>query len=539
MKAGIGHALVLGTVLVLLLAACAAPPPTPAPVTASAPPTAAAATAVPPTVAPPSAPTTIRIAVGADPDNMDPIQTTTVLVTNIEKYVLEPLLRMDKDAKPQAVLATKWDVSSDGLTYTFTLRDGVTFSDGTALDANAVKWNFDRLLDTKVKSTSRQNFGAIKEVQAVDAKTVKVILKEVNATMLGVLSTLLLASPNAVKVEGNSYDAMPKPVGTGPYVFKQRVAGERIEFARNGKFWGEAPYYDSVVIQIVPEAATRESLLLAGQADLILSPPANDVTALKQNSNVKVLLAPSSRTIYIAMNNKSKLFSDVRVRQAMNYAVDRQALIKNVLFDLGTEMAGPMGLKSWADCGLPAYTYDPAKAKKLLADAGAQNLEFDFISPTGRYVQDYPVSQAIQTYLADIGVKANLKTMDWPSYTAAITVPPDKNTLGMHFLGWTPSFPDPSQMMIMFETKSQVPNGLGTSFYSNPDVDKLLDQGKQVTDAKQRNDIYCQASKKIWDDAPIIFLWNQLFPIVYRSNLTNVDYLPSEEFVATYARPAK
>jgi peptide/nickel transport system substrate-binding protein len=134
-------------------------------------------------------------------------------------------------------------------------------------------------------------------------------------------------------------------------------------------------------------------------------------------------------------------------------------------------------------------------------------------------------------------VKTTLETMDWPSYVAAVTTPPEQNTLDLHLLGWAPPFLDASQMALMYQSSFQTPKGFGTTFYGNAEVDQLLAVAMQESDPKKREELYCQASKIIWEEAPVIFLWVQQFPIVYRSNITNVDYLPTEEFVAIYARP--
>lgn len=545
-------ALVGVVTILLLLAGCggaATPAPAPTQVPAAAAPTEApqAAPTTPPAAAqaptqPPQAgePATFRIAVGIDPDNMDPTQITTVLVTNIVKYMAEALVRIDKEGKAQPALATSWEISDDGLEYTLHLREGVTFQDGTPFDAEAVKWNFDRLFDPAIESRNLRNFQAIDKVEIVDPKTVKVLLKYPSAPMLGVLGTYLLVSPESVQAEGNSYDAITIPVGTGPYGFKERVAGERIVVARNESYWGEQPYYDQVVFQIVPEAATRESLLLAGQVDMIVLPPISDVPALQANPDVKVLLVPTSRIVYIGINNKDAdgVLTDARVRQALNYAVDKEAIIRSVLFNAGEPMENPIGAKLYGDCPQPPYDYNPEKARQLLAEAGHESLELGFISPTGRYVQDFPAAEAIAGYLAEIGVKTSLQTMDWPSYVGAITTPPEESSLDLHLLGWAPGFLDASQMAIMYESSFQVPNGLGTSFYANPEVDELLTAALQEGDPAKREDLYCQASKIVWEEAPIIFLWVQHNPIVHQANITNVEGLPTEEFDAIYARPA-
>lgn len=486
-------------------------------------------------------PTSFRIAVGIDPDSLDPIQNTTTTVGNIIEYVAETLTVTDKEGNVQPKLATEWNVSDDGLEYTLKLREGVTFSDGTPLNAEAVKWNLERVLDPDLRVPQRAPLASIQSVEAVDDLTVKLTLSQPNGPLLSALSTTTsgIMSPKVAEAEGNTYENVTEPVGTGPYVFKERVQSERIVFTRNENYWGEQPYYDEVVFQVVPEAATRESLLLAGQVDMIILPPVSDLPALQENPDVEVLLAPSDRIIFIGMNTNDETLSDVRVRQALNYAVDKQAIIDSVLFGAAQIMDAPMASNMFGYCSLGAYEYNPDKAKELLAEAGVENLELGFISPTGRYVQDFQASQAVAGYLEEIGIKTTVETMDWPSYVGALTTPPEENKLDLHFLGWAPAFLDAAQQMVFYESSFAVPNGLGTTFYSNAAVDEMDQKAVQESDPKVRQELYCDAAKQVWEDAPMIFLWVQNFPIVYRSDVTNIDYHPTEKFAAIYAHPAE
>lgn len=515
----------------VLLAACAPGP--------AAAPTATPAPKEPTPTPVPAKPTTFRIAVGIDPDTLDPALFTTTTVANMVEYMAETLIVADKEGNPQPQLATDWEVSDDGLEYTLRLREDVIFHDGTPMDAEAVKWNLDRVLDPDVKVAIRSPFTAIEEVEVVDDHTIKLHLSRPFAPLISAfaLETVAILSPASIDLEGNSYENVTQPVGTGPYIFKERVKGERIVVTRNENYWGEQPYYDGVVFRVVPEAATRESLLLAGQVDLIILPPISDLPALQQNPDVEVLLAPSDRTIFIAMNNTDEVLSDVRVRQALNYAVDKQEIIKRVLFGAAEPLDAPMAPNLFGYCPQKPYEYNPEKAKQLLAAAGAENIELNFIAPTGRYVQDFQAAQAIAGYLAEVGVKASPQTMDWPSYVAAILTPPEENEQDLHFLGWAPSYLDAAQQMVQFDSSQHPPNGLATTFYSNPKVDKLISAAGQEADPEKRKELYCQASQIIWEEAPWIFLWVQRFPIVYQSNITNVDYHPTEKFSAIYARP--
>lgn len=483
---------------------------------------------------------TFRIAVGIDPDTMDPVQLTTTTVSNMIDYVVETLSTIDEQGKVHPGLAESWSMSPDGAVYTFKLRKGVAFHDGTPFDARAVKWNLDRLIDPNVRVPIRASY-PIAKTEVVDAHTVRVTLKNPFAPFIGALSwgTSGILSPASVEKYGNTYKNYAHVVGTGPYVFKERKKGESITVTLNKTYWGKKPYYDTVVFRIVPEAATRESLMLAGQVDLIILPPVADLPALQKNPAVKVLLAPSDRTIFIAVNTVK--FRDARFRQALNYAVDKQAIIKSVLFGSGDAMDAPMAPSLFGYCRQTPYAFNPAKARELLAAAGVKpGTKISFIHPTGRYVQDKEASQAIAGYLREVGLDPQLQTMDWPTYIKTITTPIDKgNVTELHYLGWAPAFLDAAQQMLQFLSSYAPPAGLESSFYKDARVDEWITAAERELNVDKRQELYCNAARKVWSDAPWIFLWVQRFPIVYSAKVTGVGSLPNEKFYALYARPVR
>lgn len=489
-----------------------------------------------------SAAATFRVAVGVDPDTLDPVQMTTTTVANMVDYVVETLTAIDPDGRIQPGLAESWTVSPDGLQYTLKLRRGVTFHDGTPLDASAVKWNLDRVKDTSLRVPIRAPY-PLKDVEAVDATTVRVTLVRPSAPFVSALSwtTSGIVSPAAADKQGNEYKNVVHPVGTGPYVFKERKKGESITVTLNDKYWGKKPHYDTVVFRVIPEAATRESLILAGQVDLIVLPPVADLPALGRNPAVKVLLAPSDRTIFIAMNTTKPPLNDPRVRQALNYAVDKKAIIENLLFGAADVMDAPMAPSLFGYCKVGAYEYNPARAKQLLAEAGvAPGTKIPFIHPTGRYVQDREASQAIAGYLREVGIEPTLQTMDWPSYVAIINAGPAEKTVHhLSYLGWAPAFLDGAMQSLQFLSSYHPPAGLATTFYKDARVDEMIQAAERESNADRRKSLYCDISKQVWADAPWIFLYVQRFPIVYSSKVTDVRSIPNEKFHAIYARPVQ
>lgn len=481
------------------------------------------------------------IAIGVEPDTLDPAGQTTTTIANTVDYAVETLVEIDKEGALQPGLAESWEVSGDGMTITLELRDGVTFHDGSPFNAEAAKFSLDRMLDPKVSVPIRAPYEAIDEVTAVDDGTLELKLSEPSAALVNALSwtTAGIISPESIEKSGNSFEKIVAPVGTGPYEFKSYQKGDSVDFELFDEYWGEKPTYKSVTIRIVPEAATRESMLLSGQADMIILPPVPDLKSLQNNEDVNVLLAPSDRTIFIAMNTADPLMDDVRVRQALNYAVDKEALIDNVLFGAADPLDAPMDPALVGYCQTGTYQYDPQKAKSLLREAGASNLQLNFGAPTGRYLQDIQAAEAIAGELKKVGVTAKIETMDWATYTTKIVEPANKQDWHMHLLGWAPSFLDASMQMDQFQSSFHPPDGLGTSFYSNPKVDALIAKADRELDSAKREQLYCEASKIVWKEAPWIFLWSQRFPIVTSSSVTGVSYLPNEKFDAMYARPAE
>ena len=482
-----------------------------------------------------------RIAVGVDPDTLDPLQLTTTTVGNMVDYMVEPLTQLAPDGSIRPHLAESWSVSADGLQYTFKLRQGVTFHDKSPFNAEAVKWNFDRLKDPEVRVPGRSSY-PIAQTDVVDPGTVRVTLKRPYVPFISALSgsTVGILSPASAEQHGNTYKNYIHLVGTGPYVFQERKKGEKITVTKYADYWGRKPHYDQVVFRIVPEAATRESLLLAGQVDLIILPPIADLPALQRNKAVKVLMAPSNRTIFIAMNTQRPPLNNAKVRQALNYAVDKQAIITNVLFGAGEPMDAPMAPSLFGYCKMGIYEFDQAKARQLLAEAGvAAGTSLSLLHPTGRYVQDKEATQALAGYLREVGLEPQLQTMDWPSYISTINTPLDKgNTTQLHYLGWAPGFLDASQQMVEFLSTNAPPNGLATTFYSNPQVDTWINAAEGENSPEKRKELYCQIAKQVWSDAPWLFLWVQHFPIIYSAKVTGIGSLPNEKFDALYAQPA-
>jgi peptide/nickel transport system substrate-binding protein len=487
----------------------------------------------------------MRIAIDVDPDTLDPAGQTNATVQSVVDYLVEPLVRLQPDGSLAPGLAEKWERSPDGRAYTFSLRQGVRFHDRAILDADAVKLSLDRFLNPQLKVPLRAPFDAnlVEAVVVVDPSTVRVQLKDAFRLFLQKLAgtEMGIVSPAHAHAYPDSYNE--EPAGTGPYRFKERRRGESVVLERFENYWGRKPYYPQVQFRIVPEVATRESLLLANQVDMIIQPPLSDIPALQRSGNLRVLLGPTSRTTFVAMDLTLPGGTPLgikKVRQALNYAIDRDGLIRTLLFGAAVPMDAPMAPSLAGYTRVGPYPYDPGRAKQLLMEGGTPQLLLKFIHPTGRSTQDAlaaQVAQGVASNLHEVGVTCELTGYDWPSYLAAINVPEDRGIAHMHLFGWAPAFLDASQQLTQFTRTQWPPQGLATSHYTNPRVETLLDQSNTEADAQKRQELYAEAQRLIWDDAPWIFLWVPSFPLAHTSRLAGITTSASEKFSAVYAEP--
>jgi peptide/nickel transport system substrate-binding protein len=511
------------------------------------------ATSVPTPIPPPPTPTpfdianqqAIRLAIELDPDTLDPAGQTNPTVSSIVDHLAETLVRLMPDGSVGPGLARKFTQSTDGRSFLFDLRPDVEFHDGTLLNAEAVKLSLQRFLDPQLRVPLRAPFdpNLVDSVMALDALTLRINLKDTSRLFLQKLAAteLAIVSPTHARTFSDSFNE--EPVGTGPYRFKERRKGESIVLERFDRYWGKKSHYPLIQFRIVPEVATRESLLLANQVEMILQPPLSDLPALQKNANVKVVLTPTARSSFVAMDLTlpgGTPLAIKKVRQALNYAVDRDGIIRNVLFGAGTPMDAPMASALVGYSHIGGYSYDPNHARQLLLEGGTPHLSLRFTHPTGRSMQEAmatQLAQALAGNLRDVGVDTDLVGADWPSFLASISVPEDKGTAHMHLFNWAPALLDASQQMTQFVRSQWPPQGLATSHYWNPKVELLVGQAARERDDQKRLDLYADAQRSVWDDAPWIFLWVPSFVIVHSARLTGITTLPTEKFSAAYADP--
>jgi len=477
------------------------------------------------------------IGIGIDADTLNPQEQTTSLPMNMCELIFDTLVYQTADAKLEPRLVAGQEVSSDGLVYTLKLRQNVKFSDGTPYDAKALKLTFDRALDPKMRVPLRFIINMIKEVAIVDDYTLKITLKYPFAPFAPSLSQVLVSpiSPAAIAKYGD--DVRQHPVGAGPYVLKEWVKGDRIVMVRNENYYGPKPTVAKLTFKIVPETATREAMLRTGQIDICYKPLPSNLAALEADPNITVEMPLDTRVIFMGLNCKKGVTANKLVRQAFNYAVDKNAIVKKILFDTAVPMEGPVSPINFGYHKMAhQYGYNPEKAKALLKEAG-----FDFSktvqmrTPNGRYLFDKQVSEAIQAYLQAIGVKTELRTYDWPTYVAGLLKPIEETELEVFLLGWGPMVMDADMTLYgQFHSSVNPPKGLGAAHYSNPEFDKAIEASRLEQDPQKRLALLTKASEIVWDDCPWIWLHTEKFVIAYASKIKGLVVTGTELFYPTY-----
>lgn len=477
------------------------------------------------------------IAQGVDAVTLDSHLVVDAPTFTVTSHIYETLFEYTPDGKIIPHLAESYTVSPDSLVWTLKLRKGVKFHDGTPLDADAVKFNLERVLNPETKSTYKFLIDRIKKIEAVDASTVRLSTEKPFAPMLAHLThgAIAIQSPAAIRKHGKEY--INFPTGTGPFRFKEWVRGDRLVLVKNPDYWGKKPYVNEVIFKPVPEGGARVALVETGAAHAIVRVPPRDAPRLATSKDVEVLNTPSVRTIYIAFNMLKAPFTDLRVRQALNHAVNKSSIVQHILAGVGRPSDAPISPGIFGYRPIMTYAYDPAKAKKLLAEAGYPNgFKTELYCPTGRYLNDIQVCEAVQAQLREVGVDAAIKTMEWAAYLDITKKGPQESVVPMYMLGWGTVTGDADYgLYALFHSSQWTPAGQARNFYKNPKVDELLDRGRNVANPAAREAAYKEAMEIIMKDAPWLFLHAESQLSAVRKNVKGVVVHPIERVMAQAA----
>ena len=479
----------------------------------------------------------LTIGIGIDADSLNPQEQTTTLVMNMCALLYDTYLYQTPEGRLEPHLITGYEVSLDGLTWTLHLRQGVKFSDGTPLNAKAVKLNFDRALDPKLKVPLRFTISMLNECVVIDDSTVQLRLMYPFAPMSQVLSTVVASAISLAAIEKFGDNIRKHPVGAGPFRLSEWVRGDRIVMVRNDDYWGPKPTVEKIIWKIEPDHLAREFMLRNGQIDICYDPSPPDVATLQADVKIKVDMAPDTRTVFMALRSDLPALKDKRVRQAFNYAVDKKGIAKRVLFDSAQPMDGPVSSMLFGYSRMERqYDYNPDKARQLLKEANFDfNQTIRLAAPRGCYLFDAQVAEAVQAFLQAIGVKTELRVYcGWPTYMAAVNKV-EQSEIDVALLGWEPVIMDVGTALYgQFHSSFIPPKGLGFAFYSSPEFDKAIEAARIEQDPINRLELFKKAEEIVWDDCPWIWLHVEKHLIAHSSKIRNMSATPTEMFYTTY-----
>jgi len=468
-------------------------------------------------------------ALPSDIASFDPHATRETVSGMVNSQIFDYLTKLAEDGTAAPGLAESWEVSDDELTWTFTLVEGAKFHDGTDVTAEAVKINFDRVLNPDNALPASRLLSGITEVNAVDDNTLEIVTELPLGALLFHLShySMGIISPSALE-SMSPEDLGQNPVGSGPFKFVSYTPNESIVLEKNPDYWGTVSTIETVTFKPVPEAASRSVLIETGEADVVTKLEPLDALSLKDTEGMHVDVIPFTRVVFIHMNEFVEPLDNVKVRQAMSWAVDRQSIVDNILRGLAVVATGPLGKGVSMYTPTENYGYDPEKAKELLAEAGYEDgFTVKLWVPQGRYQGAEDASQAVQAQLAEVGVNVELEIIEWSTLLENIRKGPEEAEWEMLLLGFAPATNDADwQLYTQFHTDNWAPISNNRSFYSNPDVDALLEEGKFSTDPEVRQAAYAELLNTVIAEAPEIYLYQTTQIYGVRDSVQGLTYLP-------------
>ena len=475
----------------------------------------------------------LKYAYGAEAVSLDVADAIDGPSFDVVYNIHEGLVDQSSDGEIIPELATSWTLSDDRLNWIFKLRSDVVFHDGTKFNAQAVKFNFDRVMDAAKEHANRGQWEPhLASVDVVDDFTVRITTKKPYGSLLGLLASdfgKIMNSPTAVEKAGKNYGR--NPVGTGPFKFLSWTPGVKLVIEKNPNYWRGAPAIDSVEFRPSPEGSARVLALESGDVDLINQVPAQDLARFQEDSDVRLVHMTLSRLFYWAFNNTKGIWTDPNIRVALNRAVDRKSIVKNVLYGSGEVANSYISPTVAGSTPIDVYGYDPSQARKMLEEA---NFPFDktltLYATEGRYYQDRQVAEAVQGMLAEIGVKFKVEIIEWGAFVDAVWFTPADDSAAKARDAVQTSYgtqDPPTWMRQTLVTSSWPKQGFNEAFYSNKEVDRLVDEANQSTDLNERKAILANIQKQLVEDPPWLIVHFEQAVVAHKSNIKGLFLTPA------------
>ncbi|MBS1270910.1 MAG: Heme-binding protein A [Candidatus Marinimicrobia bacterium] len=461
---------------------------------------------------------TLYLYLDNEPKGLDPALSTDFGTGQICALLFDNLVRFGKETDLQPGIAKSWDISEDGLTYTFQLHEGFRFSNGTEITSSVVKQSIERVLNPETRSLRTWLFtpvqgarayidGEASEVSGIQADNpyqVVITLKEPFAPFLG-----FLAMPAAAIVPPEVADRLGKnfaesPVGSGPWIFEEWQHDSFIRLRANPDYFYGKPKINKAVLKVIPEAFSLIAEFETGQLDLMDVPQAEFERWTESEKWQNYLHVVNEMNLfYIGLNCNKPPFDDVRVRRAMSYALDAETILNTTLNGAGVLSHGPIppGLASY-DSTRKRYGYNPDKAKELLAEAGyPRGFTIELWQSQNSTLNQ--ITEAFQAYYARIGIEVNIVRTDFNLLMDAIR----QGEPDMYYMNWWADYPDAENFLYPLFHSSQAAR---RNRYANPEVDSLIEQNRVTVDPQERIKLARKAEKLIYEDAPYVFLWHEI-----------------------------
>ena len=449
------------------------------------------------------APDTLVMIIESSPANLDPRVGTDAQSERIDALLFDGLVNRDEHFNLVPGLAERWEIP-DPLTYIFHLRPGVRFSDGRPLTARDVKWTFDSISTGTVLTPKAGSYRLIDHVETPDDATVIFHLKEPYSPLLWNLSNPAIGIVPA----GSGADFNQHLIGSGPFRLVRLEQDKEVVIERNPTYWGTAPHLERVRFAIVPDTTTRALELRKGSADLEINALTADMVAtIEKQRQLDVMRSPGTTYAYLAFNLRDPILRDVRVRQAIAYAIDREPMIHYLWRDMARPAASVLPPESWAyDGDVRTYPHDPARARQLLDAAGypeRDGVRFHLAMKTSTEESTRLMAAVLQQQLRDAGIALDIRTFEFATFYADV----QKGAFQLFSLRWVGGNEDPNIFEDIFSSQSFPPRSANRGYYSNSRVDELIDDARSTVDRESRKRDYDEIQRIVAVDLPYVNLW--------------------------------
>ncbi len=452
------------------------------------------------------------VGIDDDPPQLDPHFSSAAVDRQVFHSIYDKLVDIDEDLNFVPQLATDWDISEDGKVYTFHLQEGVTFHDGTPFNAEAVKYNFDRMLDQNIGSARTTELNLVEKVEVEDDYSVVVTLSSPFSPFLSILADRagMMLSPVALEEKGD--DFQNSPVGTGPFKFVERVKQDRLVVERNEDYWNGAPDLEKIIYYPYSDENVRITNLKSGNTDIVNKVPPKDVEDVKNNSGLQMSEKEALGFQGLFLNTRDEPFNNKQLRQALDLVIDREALVKVALRDTAVPSAGAIPPSSWAyDESLDVTQPDIEKAKKIMTDAGYAD-GFSFTLKLAPKPIEEQLGQMIQSMAKEAGIEVKLEMVEF----GALFDQMEAYDFDAVRLGWSGRVDPDGNLHPLFHT-----GGFNNYGYSDEKMDKLLMDARVSANQEERKKLYTEASMYAKEEVPYIFLYHEIDYNAYKQYVGN------------------